>query len=253
MREALAAAFCVALVAGLAHAEDGDWSTQGGVDRSSMSEPTPTGPSLNPVVIPYDTPLPVPDNTALTFLAEHPGELVHCNVVARITEFGELTDAFGIGCPNALRPTALSAVETWKFYPPTLADRAVPAQYPIQFVFVGNSVEVDTPIPDDAVLVRSRPLAVPQWPTPPKTSRKVRRWLEEQGLDGYRCVIDVEIDQGGLADNVLIVDCPGPLHEPVLKRLRRFGLTVDGARPGDGTVYRLDLWIPAENAPPPNP
>ena len=46
-------------------------------------------------------------------------------------------------------------------------------------------------------------------------------------------------------DSVLVVDCPGPLHQGVLRRLKRFGFRVEGAEPGDGTVYRFDMWLNA--------
>lgn len=249
----IAAALALALVGGRAAAQG----------RPMVAEPTQTRSTSVPQVTPYETPLPVADAAAQAFLADRPGQVVYCSIMLVVNEYGQLDNAFGVGCPNALRASAISAVQQWRFYPPTLGDRAVTGRQQVEFAFVSHSVDAPTPIADDAMLVRVAPTATPEWPAPPKVGRKARRWMSDppvcEGEDppegcvkpkdagpmaGYRCLLDIEVAETGLLQNVLVVDCPGPLHQGVLRKLRRFGFTVQGAQPGDGTVYRFDAWLP---------
>ncbi|MCB9794989.1 MAG: hypothetical protein H6741_20000 [Alphaproteobacteria bacterium] len=230
-------------------------------DRPYISEPTQTQSSMVPRVTAFETPLPVADEAAKAFLADRPGQVVYCTLMLVVDEYGKLDNAFGVGCPNALRASAIAAVQEWRFYPPTLGDRAVTGRQQVQFAFVSHSVVAPTQVDEEAILVRVAPTATPEWPAPPKPNGKAKRWMsapplcegeepvegcvdEAVSLDGYRCLLDIEVAETGLLQNVLVVDCPGPLHQGVLRKLKRFGFTVQGAKPGDGTVYRYDAWIP---------
>jgi hypothetical protein len=207
--------------------------------------PTKTGPTLHVEVSPYDTPAPIPDVDALVFLEGRPGELFSCMAGAFVDEFGQVKEVFTRGCPIAFRNTALDTMRRWRFNVPTMAGRATTGRYEVELIFVGSSVMGQTPIPAGAVLVRAEPMAIPLWPSPPKLRAKSRAWLDDQGLDGYRCKIRLQVDDMGAPQHINVVDCPGPLHVDVLRRAQRYGFDVIGATRGDGTVYTLDLWLDA--------
>lgn len=195
------------------------------------------------VVTPFETLPPLPDERMLELLAAHPGEPVECNVVVVVDARGAVGNVYAQGCPVALRGPALSAVRAWRFYPPMLGDRAVPGKTQLRLLFVNNSVAIDEVEPDGTYLYRYEPTAIPQWSAPPRPNRAMRGWLEDQGLDSYRCRVQFEVDPYGMPAQVLAEDCPAELREPVLRKLRRSGLVTEGASPGDGTIYHMDLLI----------
>lgn len=198
------------------------------------------------VVTPFETLPPIPDEHLLTLLYLHEGEVMECNVTVVVDPRGAVGNAFAQGCPVALRGPTLEAVRAWRFYPPMLGDRAVPGKTQLRIMYVANSVQVDDPLDSGSFLYRVEPTAVPQWSAPPRPNREARAWMVENGVTSYRCRVQFQVSALGVPEQVLTEDCPSALREPVLRRLRRSGLTVEGASPGDGTVYHLDLLIPLE-------
>ena len=195
------------------------------------------------VVQPFEVLPPIPDEHMLTLLYQHEGELLECNVSVVVDPRGTVGNAYAQGCPVALRGPTIEAVRAWRFYPPMLGDRAVPGKTQLQISYVTHSVQVDDPLPDGSFLFRIEPTAIPQWNGPPRTNRAGRAYLESQGLTSYRCRFQFQVSALGVPEQVLAEDCPAELREPVLRRLRRAGLTVEGGSPGVGTVYHMDLPI----------
>lgn len=195
-----------------------------------------------PPTKPFSSPAPVPDMAAQVFLESHPGERYSCQVTALVDRFGELLDVVPIDCPQPLRNTASDAVRGWGFHPATLDDVAVDGQHTTNFVFVSNTVRAPMKLDQRDRLVRVKPTAVPQWPSVPRVDRAGKQWLEEHWSEGTECVLELEVDKRNGPANVELIDCPPELADPVIAKLKRYGMDVKGAEPGDGTRYRMYLW-----------
>lgn len=200
-----------------------------------------TGDALRPTIQPFQTPLPIADASAQELLDERPGEPIHCTVTALVDEYGAVRDAFPLGCPRALRDSAIGAVRSWQFHPPVVGGRAVAGRTTVEFIFVSHSVVVKSAVPSGAYLVRLGPTAYPLWPSPPELPRSAQRELDSAA--GISCQVAFEVDDLGLPQKLLVEDCPSSVRDRVLRRAYRFGFRVEGARPGDGTVYHMDLWL----------
>ncbi len=199
--------------------------------------------AVEPEVVPFRTPDPVPDIEAIVLLESSPGERYACHVTALVDAYGEVLDAAADECRPELRATAREAVRSWQFHPPQVEERAVEGTFEVEFVFVAGTVLTDLAIEEHQVLVRLPPTAVPRWPTPPRAGRQGRRLLADQGSDELRCVLDFQVDSRGMPTEVRAVDCPEVLERRVVGRLSRFGIDVVGAKPGDGYTYRIDIAL----------
>ena len=210
--------------------------------QSSEPDQAQPAPELGVDVQPYSAPQPQPDLEALVFLGANPRTRHACTVTAVIDAFGEVLDAIPTECPRELRNSSRDAVRAWGFHPPMQGEKAVKGRYEVTFLFVANSVEVPEAKGRKKRLVRTQPVAVPRWPQPPKTKGEIADWLEEQGRRQARCVIDFTVDKRNAPQDFELVDCPEVLAEPLMRRLKRYGIDVRGAEPGDGKIYRIE-WV----------
>ena len=190
---------------------------------------------------PYTSPVPVPDLTAQLYVESSPRELHVCQVTAMIDRFGELKDVVPTACPESLRESSVQAVRRWGFHPPVDNDMAVDGQYPATFGYISNTVSTPVPRERNIRLVRMEPTARPDWPSPPRTNRDMKTWMEEHWTQSLTCVLDMQLSKRGTPEQVQVIDCPELFGEAALARLERYGMTAFGAEPGDGTVYRMYL------------
>ena len=118
---------------------------------------------------------------------------------------------------------------------------AVDGQYQATFGYISNTVSTPVPREHNIRLVRMEPTARPDWPSPPRTNRAMKTWMEEHWSQSLTCVLDLQLTKRGPPEQVQIIDCPKLFGEATLARLERYGMTAFGAEPGDGTVYRMYL------------
>jgi len=219
-----------------------DWS---GEQVSGTPSPPPVvAETLEPEVYAYRTPLPEVDIGGQVLLESAPGQSFECTVEALIDPYGELLDAVAQECPPALRASAITAVRQWEFHPPTLDSKAVHGELTARFVFVSNTVLSEIPTPADVYLVRVAPTATPRWPHPPRPGSRGRRLMHDLGVEHLSCTLDLSVDEKGLPVGIEPIACPEDLAVRTIRRLQRYGLEVEGASPGDGTRFRLELWFP---------
>ncbi len=198
-------------------------------------------PAEAPLAQPYKSPKPRPDIEALVFLGAQPRERHRCSVTALVDPFGEVLDAAPTSCPRELENSSVDAVRGWKFHPPMQGDKAVRGRYEVTFVYVAQSVRVPEHLQGDR-LVRAEPTVVPRWPKPPPTRGGARDWMDERGVSEARCVLDFSVDKRSAPQDFVAVDCPEVLFDPLMRRLKRYGVDVVGGSPGDGKLYRLE-WV----------
>lgn len=195
---------------------------------------------------PYTSPAPTPDIAAEVFVESRPRELHTCQVTAMVDRFGEIKDVVATECPDSLRSSSVQAVRGWGFHPPVQDDMAVDGVHNATFGFISHTVRTPVPRARGIRLVRMEPMARPDWPSPPRTTRGMKTWMAENWATSVTCVLDMEVSKRGTPDEVQIVDCPEIFGEAALERLDRYGMTPIGAEPGDGTVYRMYLEFAAE-------
>ncbi len=220
-----------------------DWTGAQVPEAKAVESAAQPGPLAtdSPLAQPYRSPRPSLELDAQVFLGAAPRERHRCSVTALVDAFGEVLDAAAHDCPRDLEASSTQAVRGWKFHPPMQGDKAVRGHYEVTFVYVGGSVIVPEKMKAER-LVRAEPVAVPRWPQPPPTRGGPQEWLEEQGATSARCVLDFAVDKRNAPVDFELVDCPEELAAPLLRRLKRYGVDVRGASPGDGKLYRLE-WV----------
>ena len=202
-----------------------------------VQEPTPAE------VFAYDIVLPEIDLLMQVEVESAAGQPVVCSIEALVDPYGQLLDAMPVECPTSLRKASVKAVRSWKFHPPTVDNVAVRGSMEARFVYVSNTVAVEPHTPHNEFLVRVSPTATPKWPTPPTAGREGRQQMKALGTDHVRCVFSLSLDERGLPIDIVPESCDDESLDRVQRRLFRYGLETQGALPGDGTRYRMDIAL----------
>ncbi|HJN77533.1 MAG TPA: hypothetical protein QGF58_26665 [Myxococcota bacterium] len=196
--------------------------------------------ALAPLVLPYHRVTPVPDAAAEVLLAADPGPH-DCIVSVLVDPYGSILDAEPIDCPVELRSSAAEAAWRWGFHPPIVEDRATTGRMDLHFVYASQVGVVETISPEVDVFVA--PVAMPGWPREPQLRGMLRDELLATDRSGVRCTLELEVDSRSRPAAIEVIDCPAEAALVVTRSLKRYGLDVVGAEPGDGTRYGMEIWL----------
>jgi hypothetical protein len=222
---------------------DGWGGHQEGREEAPSPPAVPQVAEPPPEMFAYDIVPPEVDLAMQIEVESSQGEPVLCDIEALVDPYGQLLDAWATDCPDALRKASVSAVRQWNFHPPTMDNKAVRGSMTARFVYVSHSVNVEPLLPANEFLVRVSPTATPRWPTPPTAGGPGRKLMRASGRDYVRCTLELKLDPRGLPIEVQPKVCDEAILERVTRRLFRYGLDTEGASPGDGTTYRMDVVL----------
>lgn len=169
------------------------------------------------------------------------GEAVACTVELDLSITGDLQLVSPLSCPEALFGSVRSALNEWRFNPAQEGERAVPTRQRFTAVFESSTVWQEPQEDPRYAHIRVPPLALPQWPQSPRDDDGLRDLFQGLALPGGSCVLEFEVSHRGSPRNLVIEDCPNEVARAVEKSLRRWGVKVQGATPGDQTRYRLEM------------
>jgi len=181
-----------------------------------------------------------PDDGAALY-AEIMGEPVPCRMRFEIDDQGRQRALVVLDCPDALKPSAKTALKQWEFFPPRRGDRAEWAKHEIELIYQAHRVALPSPPTLDGVLVQVPPYAVPRWAESPIEARAVTKWMQGEGVSEVRCTAFLDVGDMGTPTVFEVQSCPAPVAAIVEKQARRWGFDLVGGAEGDGTRYLLVL------------
>ncbi len=181
-----------------------------------------------------------PDDGAALY-AEIMGEPVPCRLRFEIDDQGRQRALVVLDCPDALKPSAKTALKQWEFFPPRRGDRAEWAKHEIELTYQAHRVALPSPPTLDGVLVQVPPYGVPRWAESPIEARGVSKWMQAEGVNEVKCTAFLDVGEMGTPTMFEVQSCPAPVAELVEKQARRWGFDLVGGSEGDGTRYLLVL------------
>ncbi len=189
-------------------------------------------------------PLPEVDMGGLIYLQAAPTDWHSCQLIAVLDQHGYVRTTMIEDCPGPLLDETMATLARWDFYPPTAGGVAHSADVIIDFRYISGVVVTDPPPGDDRPRVRVPPAALPLWPVPPRLKGVLKQEVKTAGEDGLLCQLSLSFNDRGGPENVEVLSCPPGAVDLALKRLKKYGVQLVEAKPGDGSRYLYEVWLP---------
>lgn len=191
------------------------------------------------------SPLPEVTLGGVLYLQATPTLWQSCQLIAVVDQHGYVRTTMIEDCPGPLLDETMGTLARWDFYPPTDGGIAHSADVIIDFRYISGVIVTEPPPGDNRPRVRVPPAAVPLWPVPPKLKGSLKKQVQADGEPGLLCRLTLEFTNRGAPAAVELLDCPVGAAEAAVKRLKKHGVQLVGAEPGDGTRYLYEVWLPA--------